>query len=349
MTIIFFLIALFTLITSRYEKDNSKYLSKDQTNIIKGLFLLFVFIRHFIGYDLNLSNTWIDTIGLKIDAKLGQLIVTMFLFYSGYGIIESYKKNKTDYLKHFPKKRILSTLINFDVAVIIYVILYHSLYEKNFSINKFFFSLVGLDSYGNSNWYIFCILILYLISYLSLKSFNSKKGQLTSIATGTTLFMIIMSFYKPAYWYSTAFSFVFGVAFSLYKENIELWLNNKKMLCFLYAIVIFIISYKLKANIIFYVTFTLSFITLVLLVTKKFYINNFILKWLGKNLFPLYIFQRLPMFYLKHMGYFTASPYLFFIISLIATVIITLIYNLVQLMIKNLQQNILLKKSDNAI
>ena len=69
-------------------------------------------MSHFILYKIPLQKNWIDSVGVKFITKLEQLMVTMFLFYSGYGVMESIKRKGDDYIKSFPKKRILTTLIN---------------------------------------------------------------------------------------------------------------------------------------------------------------------------------------------------------------------------------------------
>lgn len=43
----------------------------------------------------------------------------VFLFYSGYGIMESIKNKGEKYISTVPKKRILNVLVNFDIAVLI--------------------------------------------------------------------------------------------------------------------------------------------------------------------------------------------------------------------------------------
>ena len=48
------------------------------------------------------------------------LMVTMFLFYSGYGVFESIKKKKEKYINTIPKRRFLKTLINFAIFYIFY-------------------------------------------------------------------------------------------------------------------------------------------------------------------------------------------------------------------------------------
>lgn len=55
--------------------------------------------------------------------RFSQLVVVMFLFYSGYGVGESFKRKGDGYVKSMPRHRILATLLNFDVAVIVFILL----------------------------------------------------------------------------------------------------------------------------------------------------------------------------------------------------------------------------------
>ena len=229
MTIILLIFFIFIVINSRIEK-NEEYLSKDNTNTIKGIFLFFVFISHFIGYKVYLQDSYIDTIGVTIIKKMGQLMVTLFLFYSGYGIMESAKKKGTEYINNLPRKRILTTLLHFDIAVLVFMIASRYFITHDFSLKKLVLSLIGWDGFGNSNWYIFCIIILYFIAYLSLKSFKDKKNIVISMFIGTLLYTIIMSFYKETWWYNTAFCFALGFAYSAYKEKIEEWIKGKELI-----------------------------------------------------------------------------------------------------------------------
>ena len=334
MTIVLIFLFLLIIVTARPTKFNENYLDKRYTDIIKGIFLIFVFISHFIAYNVTLQNNWVDSYGVKFIKQLGQLMVTLFLFYSGYGVMESVKKKGEDYIKSFPKKRILTTLINFDIAVIIYMFVSKYFQTHQFSIKYLLSSLIGWDTFGNSNWYIFAILCLYLISYLSVKSFKNRKQRAISILIGTTLFTVIMQFYKDGYFYNTAYCFAFGAIFSLYKEEIEKWLNGKELLLAIYILILFLISYKLKKYLGWYYIYTVAFTTLIVLITRKISIKNFILEWVGKNLFPLYIFQRIPMMLLIDKGYFNNNTYILFAMCFVITIVITLVYNLI-MFIKN--------------
>lgn len=71
------------------------YIAKEQCNCLKGFFIVVVFCRHIApylseaGYDFSLLG---DNLFRQIDESIGQLLVVMFLFYSGYGVMESIKK-----------------------------------------------------------------------------------------------------------------------------------------------------------------------------------------------------------------------------------------------------------------
>ena len=328
MLIIWIMFFVFVLATCRYTTYNENYLDKKYTNTIKGIFIFFVFIRHFLQYKLNMPN-WnnIDTIGRQINNKMVQLIVTMFLFYSGYGVMESIKKKGNEYIKSLPKKRILPTWINFAIAVLIFMIASRYFVNNEFSIKKLILSLIGWDSFGNSNWYIFDIIILYGITYLSAIIFKNKNLRVLTIFIGTLIFLIFMSFYKDTYWYNTVFCYWLGIAFSTYKEQLEKIMHKKELWLIILLGIIFAITYKYNKNIISYEINAVVFATLILVITRKINIKNKALEWAGSNLFPLYIYQRLPMMILNRTEYMKNNPYIFFIISLVLTIIIAIIYN----------------------
>lgn len=346
MTIIVLVLMLFILITSRITKYNPEYLSKKNTNIIKGIFLILVFFSHFISYKAAFENSWIDQMGIQWIKNIGQLMVTLFLFYSGYGIMESYKTKGENYVKNMPKKRILKTLLNFSAVVLIYMFASKHFINNPFSVKKLVLALIGWDGFGNSNWYIFCILILYCISYLSLKAFKSRKGIVASIFVGTLLYTIIMGIYKQPYWYNTAFCFMLGTIYSLFKDEIERWLKGKELLSFIYLLVTFIILDNFKNNIVWYYFYTLAFTLLIVLVTRKIKIKNIVLEWLGKNLFPLYIFQRLPMLLLYKKPFMHNNPYAFLAVSFVVTILITLAYNFVFFACRKTKEKIFVNKTD---
>ena len=51
------------------------------------------------------------------------MVVSMFFFYSGFGMIKSIMKKRFAYIKTLPLKRFLIVVLNFDIAVILFEIM----------------------------------------------------------------------------------------------------------------------------------------------------------------------------------------------------------------------------------
>lgn len=177
---LFYLLAFVILFYgAKYQKQGyySDNLGKDQSNAIKGLFILMVFISHSMskvrsaGFEFG---SGVDAFGDRIQTEFGQLIVVMFLFYSGYGVMESYVNKGQDYLKTFPKKRILTTLLNFDIAVLLFAVLDLAL-GIEIGLKQFGLSLLGWKDVGNDNWYIFVILFCYAVAYMGFRIYLLKS------------------------------------------------------------------------------------------------------------------------------------------------------------------------------
>ena len=111
MQIAFVSVLLVILLASaRLVRWNEDYIGIRTTSVINGLFIWLVFMSHFTQYLPEYANNIIGTV-------MGQLVVVMFLFYSGYGIMESIKLKGVIYILNIPKKRFLGTLYKFIIAV----------------------------------------------------------------------------------------------------------------------------------------------------------------------------------------------------------------------------------------
>lgn len=188
MIVLFILILLLCIGTGR---QDDCYIGKDQCNAIKGISILLVFCGHIMQY-ITPSGYVYDSIGDKILIPIlnfmGQLVVVMFLFYSGYGVQESIRRKGIDYVKQMPKRRLLATLLNFDVAVFSFLLLDLAL-GINYKTSSFILAFTGWESIGNSNWYIFVILILYFMHYLSAILCNRFGVAKRRITLGGILFL----------------------------------------------------------------------------------------------------------------------------------------------------------------
>ena len=221
---LFVISVLFSAIPSRNALTQS-YCSPPQTQAIKGIFVITVFFSHFCSY-VHLE-AWYDKPLQSYCIFLGQLMVAPFLLYSGYGIFESVKKKGDAYIKDFPKKRILKTLIHFDFAVILFLIL-DLIIERQVSIPVFLLSLTAWESIGNSNWFIFAILCAYTFAFAGLIIFKGNLGKALFVIIAMSIaYMVVVSQFKDNYWIDTILAFPIGCSLSLYKDKIDKTLHNK--------------------------------------------------------------------------------------------------------------------------
>lgn len=317
---------------NRYFED---YIGKPQCNAIKGIFILVVFMRHVVPYVVNAGYempTFLDQIYIFIDGQIGQLLVVMFLFYSGYGVMTSIHKKGEYYIDDIPKKRILTTFINFDIAVGIFLLMDFSLGIK-VGTEQYFLARFGWESVGNSNWYIFIILLCYIFTYFSFK-LSLRNGMYILIIMLISAVAILFIVKQP-WWYNTLICYPAGMFYYLYKERIENIIKKYYTLVVLGLFLIFSIMHitNLKVSSIVYAyTYNIEsivFALLIIILTMKIKIGNKILYWLGINLFPLYIYQRLPMVLIREtLGeeWLVVNPYLYCIISILGMLLITYLY-----------------------
>ncbi len=341
--LVFVYILLFSIcfIGLRFHKEyNTGYLAIDRCNTVKGFFIMLVFISHINQYITKsgyVSKNIGDELYFTITSVIGQLMVVMFLFFSGYGIMESFKKKGGEYVSTMPKKRILTTLLNFDVAVLCFVLL-NLLLGKTMHLKQVVLSFIAWDSVGNSNWYIFCILLCYLLSYLVLRSYNRYFAResiytLFLVFILTIITIIVLSYHKQSYWYNTMLCFPFGMLYSVVKDKAEnIILPNYYKCLFTFLILFFIlryIPYPLKG--LTYNMESMSFAMIAVLLMMKIESNNKLLQWMGQNIFPLYIYQRLSMMAIYEMpggkDFIASFPILYIVICFICTLFITSQYH----------------------
>lgn len=318
-------------------KSSGKYFYDDNMRpggsalSLRGIFAILIFLSHSKQY-INIHNSLFNSLFIFQNLFLGQLIVSIFFFYSGFGIMESIK-NKPNYLGSFPKKRILKTLLNFDVAICFYLIT-NLILQRDYSIKDILLSFIGWKDIGNSNWFIFAILIAYLFIYLS--SLISKNKNLITLFTSILLFgycIIISKVQRGNLWCDTILTLPFGMFFSLYYDNIKSFVtkNNTFYLSTIVLSVCLFIVFYLLVKVFNPLTLTHNIVSIIfcfilVLFTYKFQIKNKVLSFLGKHSFNIYIMQRIPMIFLANT-FLQSYNVCFVITSFILTIVISLGYN----------------------
>lgn len=312
-----------------FPRFNHEFLNHDMTNCINGIFILLVFMSHFNPYVRYTAPS--DLWYAKLVSRVGQLMVTTFLFYSGYGIMESIKLKGENYVRKIPKKRIFGTLYKYILAVNCFALMAH----YQIPLKKLLLSFVAWTSIGNSNWYIFAILMCYFFVYIGFsvcRNDYKKSCFIVFLLSLVYIFVIYKSVKGQHWWYDTILCYPAGMYFSLYKEKcISFFQNRVQTLCLLLGGIGFYLLGKnllLKYHVLtktsiwtFHNVFYVFAVLLIVFITTNIYIKNDILEWFGSNLFSFYILQRLPMIYLKKAG-MSKDIYLYFLLSFVLSVIL---------------------------
>lgn len=323
------MIAFAVLYKAKYIPDggiNNDYLDKAQTTAINGIFVLFVFLRHFSQY---ITYDEADAIFNYVDVRLGQLIVVTFLFYSGYGIRVSIQKKGIDYVRGFPLKRIFKVWYHFAIVVALFIVV-NTIMHQNYDFVKNILAFSGWTSIGNSNWYIFTVLFLYISTYIaySICAERPDKGVFLLILMCMGYYIVLRNV-KGFFWYNTVFSYPMGMLYAQHELKLKSFVQKSKKhywslfvgFVMMTAILYYVETKAVHGKTILYWMLSCGFMAVILLLTMKLKLNNRALMLLGTYTFEIYILQRIPMIMLQeHIAdkrvYFSAC----FIITLIMAV-----------------------------
>ena len=339
--ILFILILLMIIIANaeiaKPNNFNIEYSSISQTNVIKGIFVILVLLGHGNAY-LNVEGA-LDIPYKSFQSHLGQMVVSMFLFYSGFGMIKSIMKKRFGYIKTLPIKRFLIVVLNFDIAVILFEIMNICL-KIHFDWKTILLAFTGWVGIGNSNWYMFAIFVLYILLFVSfyfLKWFDKE----ISLYIGMVIFTILSIAFvyweikvgQPTWCYNTVILFALGGWFALFQKQIEsIVMKNDYIYIVLGAVmaVIYWISFKNRGyGIKAYSVWACLFTVAVVMITMKVSIKSTVLEWVGKRVFSIYILQRIPMTVLAKTGFTQNSPYTFIVLVFLITLGLAVIFDYV--------------------
>lgn len=334
MAVFLVMLAVLCLINIKFGVKNGfeDYMSAQKTGAIKGIFVIIVFLSHLRQY-IKINNSAFNGSFSDFMVFLGQLMVVMFLFYSGYGVMLGII-GKKNYVKNIPTKRVLKVLLHFDISILLFYVL-GLLLGKNYSLKKLLLSFVGLDSIGNSVWFVFTIIILYLLTFAAFVFLRKHIIAGTSVMTVLSIAAVIvlkMIKGKEYWWYDTMLCYTLGMWYAIFKLKIDKILlpdfGKWFTLTASMGIIFFYgrnVMHDYPGNRYVFMAVALVFAIFVVLLTMRISINNGVLRWFGKRVFGIYILQRIPMIVLSHFG-LNENPFLFSAVCFAITIVIAEIF-----------------------
>lgn len=326
--ILLFLATIFKLKLNPIGAFTPDYLSKNNTTAINGIFVILIVFSHYEQYADFSSG--IDLPYLMLKEHLHQMVVATFLFFSGYGMMESIKRKGDTYVNGMWSK-FWKLLFRYDVAVCLYLLVGEILRLKHDPM-RVVLAFTSWTSVGNSNWYITIVLIMYVLIFLAFKMGKiacKKHYEIVSIHLLILLCLvcvyILMKMDMPSRYYNTQILLPLGLLYSYWKDDIDMIVMKNGVSYSIFLMLTMIIYYfsymkRWDYGIEGYTAWAILFTLLVVLVAMKVELRSSILMWTGKHVFSIYILQRIPMLVLDRLGLIETHKYA----CLIAVFFITL-------------------------
>lgn len=337
---IFILMILFAIVfvtaqISSQEEFNKDYISKNNTQCIKGFFVILVLFSHYAQY-VTLDSVW-DAPYVALRGHLNQMVVVPFLFYSGYGIMVSIQKKGKLYVRSIMQKRFPKVWFDFCVAVTCFLVV-NLILDRVYPLKRVLLAYTGWESIGNSNWYILGVLILYILTYLAfnfiptklIKNFEIIGCILLTVFTMAVV-LIFMKAGRPDYYYNTLFLYPVGCWYAVFQKKIDqLFQKNDFIYLVIFTAVVsgYCLSFikRWDYGIEGYTIWAITFMAVLLMITMKVSFRSRILSWYGNHVFSIYILQRIPMMILSRTGLAAEHKYMFFILSFLMTTVVAIVF-----------------------
>ena len=330
------ILGIISLIDIKFAKSDQffdNYLNQEFTNAIKGIFVMMIFTSHY-RYNMIPKDKQ-RNIPLDI---FSQKMVSMFLFYSGIGIMESIKKKGKKY-----SNRLILKVFIFYMKLLVMIILnllllkIFNFREKTnikYSLKYLLLKFSHFAFHYHGSWYIRTYITLIFYCFIGFLPFNSERNSLSIILT--TIFIYIhyrsmIYFKKPIYFYDNLFPFTFGLFYSKYRELFEKMLKRNDKFYYFFLVIAAILLYKndfFNSN---YmpklITEKIIFSVLIVIITLKVQINNNLLQVINKHSLGILITQGLIFKVCIKFNLFNGNEYIKFIIIFLLTISAAILFD----------------------
>ena len=309
------------------------YLSKENTNSLRGIFAVAVLFHHLSDHIPLLTE---ETKVYSVFGAMGYLSVGVFFFLSGYGMMISYKKFGITYAKNLFRKRIIPFyIVSLGFAA---VDLFFTDRSLTAAIKLFYnFGLTGFL------WYLQAQLVIYIIFWLVFSRNLSIQLKIVLLFVFVLFSICLWDYLQWGLWWieSTACYFV-GVIWAENREEIDRIIFKKYNLlfsiCLSIALFLFFYMSKIKftvyTGLLNYSFSAVFFVISVVLLSSFVPVSNIFTRFLGKISLEIYATQHLVMVMfsgglnlkIPFVGFnITKNGYLYCVAVILGTVLVSAI------------------------
>lgn len=220
---ILILVVLFSSLSLRdrltKEGIQSYPFDKDNTLGLRGVLVIFIILHHWgIKYYPG-GPFWLE--------QWGMVMVSVFLFISGYGLMKSLIIKGNSYLDGFLQKRLSKVLVPFLIATIAWCI-FLGFYDSE----KIHILISHLDE-GKSllpnSWFCIAIIFSYMAFYTIVISIKNKKFApflMSCVSIGYIILIVKLGW--GDYWYLTYLAFPAGLFLACHEAELSTIMNKRR-------------------------------------------------------------------------------------------------------------------------
>lgn len=314
-------------------KDVDEILSYNTTLPIRGICAIEIVLGH-LG--IAMSNQLI----LFPFRKAGILVVGIFFFLSGYGLLYNLER-RDNYFKGFLQKRMNSIFIPVILVQIIYILLL-----SNSKMLETFGDLTFKSFFKSINWFVWEIVGFYFLFYLL---YRGLKIYVATILLTFLCVIFVISCYALRIsnpWYGSTFCFPLGIIVATQRNKVSQWCNKKiKIKLLVLSIILlgcFAVFFKLPEHNIIGAVFarnvaSLIFVVIIVVVIEKVHLGNVVSYYLGKISYQIYLIHPLVILaYRSKLIYLHNDVLYAFVVIVTSVFLANIIYEIGSLMEKRL-------------
>lgn len=230
-----------------YEYFQPQPLGLKNSKSVLGLFAVLIVFHH-LAQTIGEANAS----AFNILEHFGVGLVSLFFFFSGYGLLKSVQ-SKEGYLKGFFRKRLTTVLIPFYMSVLVFMVRY-LVSGTNRSLKQGLLYATGLELINSHAWYIVEIVIFYVVFYLIYRFVKNRKVCLWlmfAFIVGFVVFCMTRghgnSWFQGEWWYNTSLVFWIGMLVANKEEAIIRFMKKIYKVLLPVLIVLFVVLARASA------------------------------------------------------------------------------------------------------
>ena len=354
--VIFLVLTFLSLINANIKCGNkffTDYMDLENTSNVKGIFVWMIIFRHSTGYYYRNHKK----ASIIIDNSFQQNIVSLFLFYSGYGIYKSFSIKEVNYIKTLPIKSII--LFIKTQLIILLFLLTNKILHKKMTLKDYFYAVILKKSIGNSYWFASAIILFYIEAFFSFIFIRNKKYNFIGIILLTYICYFhvkyALKYYypkDPIYNLDTIMCFIPGLYYCFFQSYIDkiIMFNDIIYLGFISIASYFYYKFHLhpKEGLLLYRSIkNCIFCIVAVLLTMKIQLKNDFLKFLNSHSYSIYLLQRIVFIYFHQKGILKNSSFIRFFFQFSLILLISCIFDRITIYIDILFKNYSNRKHTN--